>query len=812
MERRAGSRGYSALFELKVVVVLRGAVASRVLEAVTMFIVAALSLLLLLYVGFGDGRRNYELIHIEKLTAHGRFLQNSIENFLRNGLPLKQYVGFATLAAPIVDSEDVDAVAVYGLSGKQLFIAIDKHNPALPPPASFVKNPADGIKIHVGNTHYQVVLPLRTRFETVGSVVVVSPKSLVAGRMQLAFAPLLIIAGVLAGAFALLVVLMKPYIARSQKPWLQIAYGATFFAMSIGVVWTLGGLYFDGLQGKARAAETTLAQRFSDIAKFQLHVKDFDGLDKSLQEYKRLNTEVNEADLLVDNISTISTDPRKLGKPWTADAGAFEYEVDLSPPNNPQHMSLAVTVLKSVVFERVARSVKNFAALFIASAFLSGLFLQIAGSIQRAGEKNRQMDPRADNGSALLIIKPIYFLAVFLDSLTYSFLPKFMQETAVASGVSIGFASLPFTAYYLCFALTLIPAGTFADRHGPKPIILVGLTLAAASVLGLAMPFGIWEMVALRALAGLGQGMLMIGVQSYILATVSPEKKTQGTAIIVFGFQGGLISGMALGSLIVSFLSPGGVFAIAGGVGVATIAYTLLLMPWSKPKNAENGIKAAIAKLGGELKKTITSLEFLKTLLCIGAPAKAVLTGVVTFALPLILGQAGYRQEDIGQVVMLYGLGVVASSGYVSRLVDRTKNSEQVLFVGAAMSGIGLMTIGFMGSPLLGNGMLSIIVVVAAVLVVGIAHGFINAPVVSHVGQSGLAERIGANSAMTAYRFVERAGHVAGPVLVGQFFLIWGQGPWVIGGIGAAIMTLAVIFGFHRLIPRSAQTFVEPAE
>src|SRR5579864_3398776 len=195
-----GRLGISIAPCLKVLVVLRGAVASRVLEAVTMFVVAALSLLLLLYVGFGDGRRNYELIHIEKLTAHGRFLQNSIENFLRDGLPLKQYVGFSTLAASIVDSEDVDAVAVYDQSGKQLFIAVDKHNPALPPSA-FVKNPADGIKIHVGDTHYQVVLPLRTRFETVGSVVVVSPKRLVAGRMRVAFLPLLITGGVLAGAF-----------------------------------------------------------------------------------------------------------------------------------------------------------------------------------------------------------------------------------------------------------------------------------------------------------------------------------------------------------------------------------------------------------------------------------------------------------------------------------------------------------------------------------------------------------------------------------------------------------------------------------
>ena len=32
---------------------------------------------------------------------------------------------------------------------------------------------------------------------------------------------------------------------------------------------------------------------------------------------------------------------------------------------------------------RVLRSVKNFAALFVASGFLAGLFLQLAGSVQQ---------------------------------------------------------------------------------------------------------------------------------------------------------------------------------------------------------------------------------------------------------------------------------------------------------------------------------------------------------------------------------------------------------------------------------------------
>jgi predicted MFS family arabinose efflux permease len=342
--------------------------------------------------------------------------------------------------------------------------------------------------------------------------------------------------------------------------------------------------------------------------------------------------------------------------------------------------------------------------------------------------------------------------------------------------------------------------------------MLLGLVLAAGSVLALALPLGIWEMTALRAISGIGQGVLLIGVQSYILAVASPEKKTQGAAIIVFGFQAALISGMALGSLMVNFLGTKGVFLIAGGVGLATLIYSQFLVPGTDRKTATTSVSAAVKKLTADLKKVVTELEFLKTLFTIGAPAKAILTGVVTFALPLILGQAGYRPEDIGQVVMLYGLGVLASSGYASRFVDRTKNSEMVLFIGAIMSGVGLVMVGFMGSPVVGNGIFSTIVVVVAVLIVGLAHGFINAPVVSHIGQTALAQRIGVNPTTTAYRFLERGGHIMGPLLLSQLFLFWGQGPYVIGGIGIAVVIFGLLFVTHRLLPRPVRLQGEPAE
>jgi len=787
----------------------------RLADGATMFIVTGLSLLLLLYVAFGEGKRGYEQIHIEKITAQGRLVQSSIEKYLRDDLPLKQYAGFTTLVTPILESEDYDAIAVYDQLGRQVFIGIDKMNPQLPPPPATITRLKQDVEVEYGDTHYQIVLPLRTRFETVGSVVVMSPTRLVSQRLRASFHDLPFVVAILAFLFAVVITLAAPYTRRSRLPWLHIGYGVTFAIMSAFVIFTLVTLYYDAVQGKARASAVTLSQRLNDIVEFKLDVGDFLGLDRTFREYRRLNSEISEAALITNKKIQITTDDKKVGAEWASDPRNFEYALDLSRPDQETQISLAVTVPRNVVYERVARSVKNFAALFIASAFLSGLFLQVAGSLQQRRSQKAEAaagDKKTSGGdAALVIVKPVFFLAVFLDSLTYSFLPKFMQDAAVASAVSVGFASLPFTAYYLCFALSLIPAGNFAERHGPRLLIIIGLILAGASVLGLALPLDIWGLTAVRSVSGIGQGALLIGVQTYILAVTPPEKKTQGAAIIVFGFQGGMISGMALGSLMVNFLQPQGVFVMAGVVGLATTLYTIgLITPLEQKQDAKGGLGAAVSRLFGDLKKVITSGEFLKTIFCIGIPAKAILTGTITFALPLLLGQLDYRQEDIGQIIMLYGLGVVVASGYVSRLVDRTHDTQSILFWGAALSGGGLVMIGLVGS--VSSAMLSTGLVIVGVIIVGIAHGFINAPVVTHVGHSDLAARIGVTPVTTTYRFLERAGHIAGPFMVSQLFILWGQGPHIIAWIGIATATLGVLFVAGNFSTRMRLAKSEPAE
>jgi predicted MFS family arabinose efflux permease len=785
----------------------------RLRDALTMFLVTGMSLVLLVYVGFGEGKRTYGEFQIEKIAAQAGIVRNSMEAFLRQGLPMRQYPGFATLAGPIVATEDVAGMVAYDQGGREIFRNIDRTGPTIPTPPGLDRI-ADQTNTVQTDEYYQTILPLRGRFETMGSLVVTSWTSVVTQHLRGAFEPLLLVAVTLSALFALVVTLAGRRLARGPVPWLQIGYALTFLTMASFVIGTLVSLYAEGVQGKARALANALGQRVGEVLEFKLALRDLEGIDRAFSEYQRLNPDISAAALLVNGRVLIHTNEDKVGKSWVSDPRAYEYVLPVGQPDQDSGVSIAIAVPHEIVFHQVMRSVKNFAALFVASAFLSGLFLQVAASLQNAGraapESGRNPLVRSDEELALGVVKPLFFIAVFVENMTYSFLPQYMQQAASGAGLSAGFASAPFMAYYLLFALSLIPSGHFAQNFGPRALMHGGLVLAGLGLFALILPVGFWGIIAARSVAGIGQGMLFIGVQSYILATASPSRRTQANGIIVFGFQGGMISGMAIGSLLVTYMGPSGVFTLAGALACLTAIYGVTVVP-AEPARATGGepLGSTMRRLFQDISCVLRNGQFMQTMLLIGIPAKAALTGVITFALPLLLIRQHYKQEDIGQIIMLYAIGVVVASRYVARFVDRTGKTAHVLAFGAAVSGLGMIAVGMSeASPLLGtafNGALPTLVVTLSVIVIGIAHGCVNAPVVTHIADLELARKIGVNSTTAAYRFLERFGHIAGPIITGQLFLLMGTSPSVVTWFGAATSASAAVFLLCSTPPHDKQ-------
>ena len=761
-----------------------------------MLVVSAVSLLILLYVAFGESRRTYERFQIEKLVSQGQVAQSVMDGFMRPGLPIHQFVGFNPLTEPMVVADPLlEAISAHDVTGERVFVAGTKEISLIGPESS--RKTEDGVaEVRTSGESLQVILPLRNRFEAAGFLVLTTPRDKIAQQVEDAFRPLAILSGIASLLFAGFVLFSSGMAdPKKQSRAVAVAFVVKFVGVAIVIVGTMISIYSQGAQSRAKSIADSLGQRLDDVVNYNLNFDDFVGIIPLFGEYKRLNPDIRAAALIVDGKIRAHTDPKIRGVEWVSDAGDFEYAVSVTPPESVRRAVVTVAMPKNVVFRQVLRSVKNFAALFVASALIAALFMGVARSLQSINHGSQRVDAESREKATLDLVKPVFFLAVFVEHLNYAFLPQLMHEQAASSGFSSGYATLPFLAYYFFFALSLVPAGRLDERVGPRTLIIVGMALAAAGIMLLSFAPTFEFSIVARSIAGLGQGTLFIGVQSYVLKNSSAERKTRGGAAIVFGFQAGMVAGMAIGSLLVSYISPSGVFHLGGLIAIITMLYSAFVLPRHvlvEEVRHQSGV------VWRDLAMMMKDVSFLKTMLLIGVPAKAVLTGVVLFALPLLLTNQGYAKEDIGQITMIYAAAVIFASTAVAQYADRTGETGRVLFYGGILTAAGLGTISLVGMPSIinwsSNTVPATLIILAGVIMIGLAHGLVNAPVVTHVAETKVAATLGASNVAATYRLVERFGHMLGPVIMGQIFIYFGLSWAAVGFVGLGVFILAVMF------------------
>ena len=769
----------------------------RIIDATTMFMVALLCVLLLIYIAYGTTKRTYEQLLVEKSLAQGELVRNPLETYLRPGLPLRQYTGFNQQTNAMIESDrTLISMNVELGDGELVFTSGDAKTRTLPPTAESAPS-TTATEVRRSDNLLQIVLPLRNKFEQVGRLVVTMDRVEIDRRLVSEFRVNFLVALLACLAFSCLVFAKSgDQIAVSSKP-IAFAFTGTFLVVAVAIVATMVSLFTSGAESKGRALVDSLGQRLDDIPQYGLQFDQIEGLDQVLDSYRTLNPEISSIGITINGRLAVHTDRSRIGSFWGRNSSNAEYQAMLTPPNHPRAALVILSVPRNYVFWQVARNVKNYAALFIASALFAFLFLQLAQAMRSAHGTVRAGTADWRGALALDLVKPVFFLAVFVDNLSYAFLPQIITDLAHASGDAVASIAWPFTAYYMCFALALIPAGHYSQRTGSRNLVLGGLGLVMLGLLAMTIVTTLNMAVLARAATGLGQGVLFIGVQSYILAKAQRDNRTKANGIIVYGFQGGMISGMAIGSLLAGEIGASGVFAAGAVIAAATIAYALLLLPADK---IVTEAEAASKVVWSETVRLLRDPQFMQIILLIGIPAKAVLTGVVLFAMPLLLHAMGFAKEDIGQITMIYAGCVIVSSAIASHLADRTQSCRRLLVWGGLLTAAGLVVISASGSDLVMTSTYALAwktgLIVLGSAIIGWAHGLINAPVVTHITDTAIAARVGSGPTAAAYRLLERGGHMLGPIIIGQLFLLFGASPLILGVIGVFMAALAIAFHF----------------
>lgn len=770
-------------------------------DAFTMFIVSALSVCLLLYVAFGEARRTNEQFQIDKLTGQAELMQVTLETFLHAGLPIRQYAGFSIISDPIMTTDkSIAGMAVRDPAGVKIF-SVGDGAPAIPSLRNVTAS--DQPEVQRSDAIIEISVPLRNKFERVGTLAISMRRALIDSKVIEAFKPLLGIGFLACSMFALYTFFYRSKANHSAYRRLTFVYAGVYLAVAAAVIWSMIAVYSNGAQAKAHSVAAVLGARLDDVPQIGLSYNQFSGISQLLEDYRRLNPDVSNVELTSDGKIIGHVNKALVGKLYVPDTNSRIISLKLSPPRYHHDIELVVEIPKSVIYWQIARNAKNFAALFIASGLVASLFMELGRALRESGKRQRASGNEEEvSAAATLLVKPAYFLAVFVESLSYPILPHFAQQLATSMGVSASYASTPFMIYYAMFGLALIIALPLEKRFGPRTLMIAGLALCGASYFALSFDADFLTLVASRAMAGIGQGIMFIGVQSFALNQSRTNQRTQAAGIIVFGFQAGTLAGMAIGSLLVNYLEIPGLFSLATAVSLLTCLYIFGIVPdlrASKNEAYQHRVK------GGwhEFVSILRDSQFLRSMALIGVPTKAVMTGVVLFAMPLLLRQSGYMQEDVGQMTMIYAASVVIISHLVSRYVDRTGSVEGILLMGALLSGAGLLLISYAGQDVTAREMHATIhtsfafgtsLMVLGVAILGVAHGLINAPIVTNVANAPIATDLGAARVAAAYRLMERVGHITGPLILSQIFLMSTQSWFSLNWVAVATILLGLIF------------------
>ncbi len=786
---------------------------ANLMRALPGIALAAVSLLLFAYVGYGEATRVYVQIRLERLEQLGATLQTAVDQFANSGLPLDQFGGFgrrseqirtvdpAILAASLVDvgGKPVDCEAE--VSRGDRFCHAENRS------RETSERLAGNGSERLSQVDLRIELPVRDKFGEVGAVVLHIDRERIERVVDEAFVPVFAISAGLFVGFSLILWLIARR-GSSGMRWLTPVFLAMIAINLAVLVVVMFDLYRKGVEGQAEALARSMAARLSAATELGIPLSAFSGVGETLDGYRRINPNIAAISLVQQDRVLFSVD----GSVEDAGFGSDDlhrliFELPIHQGSG-QDLVLSVQLPLSVVLAALGSGARNFVALFFGCAVFALVLLSAVRETQGAKQ--------IEGGEArLALVRPAYFLGIFADALSLALLPELVQETVVAEGLPSGWVSLPFTLFFVGLTAALLPASHITGRMDLRGLFLIGTAAVGGGLFLTALVPEFWALCAGRALSGIGQGTLLVAVQAYAFEVVGPAQRTRAAAVQVLGYNGGLIVGTGLGGLLAVFNPDRDVLFVAGLVAVATFAYVWFLLP-SLQRSRET---EAVSLVGG-VARLIRAPDFMAVLVLVGITSKFALAGVALFAMPLLLHGNGYDDDEVGQALMVFAAVTFLVTGLAPRLVARLGSIDGVLTLGMLMLAVGIGFLGLLltsgsggaslalipdpvvaaaaslrtaldGSAVPGAAGLAIVVAVAAL---GVGQGLIAAPVVARVADSRAARSVGRDRTLAVYRLAERAGHILGPTLVGPLLLATRGDGAALTIFGAGFAVLAVVY------------------
>ena len=388
--------------------------------------------------------------------------------------------------------------------------------------------------------------------------------------------------------------------------------------------------------------------------------------------------------------------------------------------------------------------------------------------------------------SAMQMRVPL-FLFMFAEELPRSFLPLFVArlspvDATISDELLFG---LPIALFMLAGAVTVPFGGRLSDRFGARAVFLAGVVPAIVGYFGTFLAQGYYDLIGWRVLSGLGYGLIFIAAQAWVAENTQARSRAQDMSVFVGAVFAATICGPSIGGILAGRIGYEATFLISATLAIVSglIVYAMLDEgPRKRPM-----LRAA--SVGDEWRALLSDGRLFAVTVFAAVPGKLILAGFLFYLVPLYLSELGNRQSVIGWMIMLYGVSTLLCMSIATRYADRFGRHAAVVTVGGVLAGLGCLA--SLSDQTVGGASNAVMI---AILALGVGHAFSLASQLAIVQEVASRQHgIGQASIIGAYRLVERAGMVLGPVVAGVLAANFGyQGAIV--GIGIIVLVSIVLY------------------
>ncbi len=388
---------------------------------------------------------------------------------------------------------------------------------------------------------------------------------------------------------------------------------------------------------------------------------------------------------------------------------------------------------------------------------------------------------RAESGAGFGVIRAPAFAFFLAEELTRPVIPGFVNDLVQGGWFSAQFlAGAPIMLFMLIVALSQPVLGAWVARHDRRRLMLLGAVLAAIGFAACAFADSLWQVMLARSVGALGYAITFVASQAFVVDNTQSANRAEGFALLVSAIMVATVCGPPLGGILADNLGFYAPFAAASVLSLLAVALAARLPATAQGARVAGGASAlkALSVLGNK--------SFSMLCVCAAVPSKMLLTGLAFYLLPLYAVALGGNQATAGRMLLLYAIVMVVLVPVAARWSDRSGRRDWFTAGGLAISTLGAVAVG------LAPGLASLAL---AMLILGLGQA------ISIASQSALvgvfaqdeARTFGETAVYGAYRFIERLGNAAGPLVAGVLLAQFGfQGAFV--GLSAGAFGLAVVF------------------